>query len=246
MTTNDVKDNFTEREVERIEGIIGGYLSSEDGINKIDTRIKNHFSTYLRVLKAFLLGLGIFFSVIILSGLITKQNLFVLLHDAMFGTEKPEKPLIEKIKESITENAAISYHRSFMLNSPKPRGEKMLFVAEPGQKIMIYLDVEHTGAMGNRHSLNVWLDDEELYYKKTNIKGGFKDITKYVFHEGSKAPSGQKDLHKLEFNLSDFSDEDEDLDIERIKDTVIIDCVIIVTGKNLDENISGKKKDEKE
>ncbi|UCH96299.1 MAG: hypothetical protein JSV88_05440 [Candidatus Aminicenantes bacterium] len=243
MTTKKVKDNFTEREVERIESIIGGYLASEAGINKIETRvddylaseaginkietrIKKYFSIYLRILKAFFIGLGIIFIVIISSGLITKQNLFVLLHDKMFGTKEH---LIEKIKEAITKGAAISYHRSLILEGPRKRNEKMLFFAESGQEIMIYLDVEHSGDMENRRLLNVWVNEDELYYQKEDIKGGFKFITNKVFPKDGKVPSGQQNIHTLEFNLSDYQSQD-------LEDKVIIDCVIIVSGKKLDEN----------
>lgn len=246
MTTEEVNDNFTEREVERIEKIISEYLSSEEGINKIETRvdgylskqaginkvearIKKYFSTYLRILKAFLLGLGIVFVAIILSGLITKQNLFVLLHDSMFGTEKPGEPLIEKIKESITKEAAISYHRSFILKDPNQPNERMLFFAEKGQEVKIYLVVDHYGAKEERRLLNVWLNGKTLYEETEDIKGGFKNITKEVFHEDRKVTSGQESIHELEFNLSDAQSPNLD-------DKVFIDCVIIVLGKELDEN----------
>jgi len=223
----------SEAGINKIGTRIDDYISSEAGINKIETRIKEYFSAYLRILKAFLLGLGIIFSVIILSGLITKQNLFVLLHDAMFGTKETEKPIIKKIKEAIINGAAISYQRSFILEDIT-QVEKMLFYAEPGQEVKIFLDIEHHGAKEERHLLMVELDEKSLYDNEKVIKKGFHTITDKIFPKDVKVASEGDKIHTLKFYLKDFSE--TGIKIEDIKDKVSIDCIILVYGKRLDEN----------
>ncbi|MCK5057171.1 MAG: hypothetical protein KAT34_10985 [Candidatus Aminicenantes bacterium] len=214
MSNNEVKKTIEE------------YLSSEDGIKRIDSRIHQFISIYKKIGIAFLVGLGLFIILAITSGLTSKQNIIVWLHDKIFGIEEL---IIEKISEATTKEPAISYHRSFILDDPNQRIEKMLFLARPGQKIEIYLEVSHYGTSLEKHRINVWLDERILYENKVDIKGGFKEISDFVFSPKNTPPLREESIHSIEFNLVD--NQSPSLD-----DKIFIDCVVVVYGKRFDEN----------
>lgn len=196
-------------------------LTKED----VDQRIEEYLSTYRKVLKAFLGGLVLFFVIVISGGLISKKNLITLIHDSVF---RPDDKIITEIGKTHGSEVAVSYHRSFVLRNID-QNEKMLFYATPGQTVKIYLEVDHYGG-GEPRKVKILLNSKDLWNKPIEqFRGGFQDITSRVSSKDNFPLNRQEHVHALEFNLDDTQP-------KKLKDTVVIDCVIIVFGKVLFED----------
>lgn len=196
-------------------------LTKED----VDQRIEEYLSTYRKVLKAFLAGLVLFFVIVISGGLISKKNLITLIHDSVF---RPDDKIITEIGKTHGSEVAVSYHRSFVLRNID-QNEKMLFYATPGQTVKIYLEVDHYGG-GEPRKVKILLNSKDLWNKPIEqFRGGFEDITSRVSSKDNFLINRQEHVHALEFNLDDTQP-------KKLKDTVVIDCVIIVFGKVLFED----------
>lgn len=191
---------------------------SEDNIKKI---VDERILSYVRIVKYFLYGLTGFLILGFGSGLILPKNLLRIIHEGMFGEEKV---LINKIGKGIQSEVGISYHRSFLLYSPDQREERMLFFAEEGQTVKVYLETSHYGGGLERRRLIVELNDQIIWDRVEDFEGGFKDITTRVFSEDRPVSYREENVHALEFSLDDTQPID-------LSDKVFVDCVIIVFGK---------------
>lgn len=193
------------------------YITEED-IEKI---VEKHMSSYINIIKYFLYGFAGFLIIGFGSGLILPKNILREIHDGLFGSEKI---IINKIGKSIRSEVGVSYHRSFLLKSPDQREEIMLFFAQEGQKVKVYLETSHYGKSKEKRRIIVALDNQILWDKIEDFKGGFKDITSRVFAKEKPMTYREESVHALEF----FLDVTQPTDLI---DTVFLDCVIIVYGK---------------
>jgi hypothetical protein len=191
---------------------------NEDDIKKI---VDEKISSYIKPIKYFLYGLVAFFIIGFGSELILPKNLIRIIHDGIFGEEKF---LINKIDKGLQSEVGISYHRSFMLYSQNQRSERMLFFAEKGQKVKVYVETSHYGTSLEKRKLIVELDHQILWDGVEDFKGGFNDITDNVFNQKNTIPYKEENVYSLEFSLDDSQP-------QNLNDKVFVDCVIIVFGK---------------
>lgn len=189
----------------------------------VDKKLADHDKRLKEKFKYFIYGLVSLIFLIIITGLITKRNLIILVHDTIFNYPNKTNSTIQKILSS---EVAISYHRSFWLENPDQPNEKMLFYASPSQRVQVYIESSHYGTSIERRKVIAWLNETELGNPKADFKGGFKDITKKLFNEESSFSIRGENIHLLEFGL----DQTQPIDLN---DKVYIDCVIIVFGIEL-------------
>jgi hypothetical protein len=126
---------------------------------------------YKRVGYAFLLGLGLVFSVLIGDGLLSKHSLLVFLHDEVFGGF--EKNLASAMARSVN----FSYSNQFWLDKTTST-QFVTFYADKAQNVNALIEIKHSGGgqtrkvtikLDNNEKEKIWDSDQDLDLKPIDL-----------------------------------------------------------------------------
>ncbi len=170
--------------------------------SQVEEIVNAKIGEYKRIIRAFLLGFGILFVVLITNRLISQHSLLVYLHDEMFGSER-------YLGSAINKSVALSYSNEFALDSNTPY-EYLSFYANDPQTVIALIEVKHHGASSPNEVLvrldqipdPVWRGSQDLDFNKL-------DLTDQV-RKPAVMSSPADHVHNLTFQISRSNPKSDD------------------------------------
>ena len=187
---------------------------------KVKIAVKKELKEYHKILYAFLLGVGLFVTISVVTGVISERSLVGLLHDYIFSFD-------ENLNRALSHNVAVGYNNQFWLGThsdlERTANVPFYYAHGQGQEAVLLLDIEHFG-IGREHRVFVMLDQDPNPYweNKGDIHYHRLDLTRLMDSRGH-ATGGTENIHILTFDIDEEG--------EPTQDKVLIRALVNVFGR---------------
>jgi hypothetical protein len=199
-------DNSRPRSDPQVEGLVA---------EMVDAAVKKKVAEYKRVSLAFLAGVGVLFTVLIGSGLVSERSLILRLHDEIFGFES-------NLDRALSSNVAVSYSNEYWIGTHEDlaRYQSVRFYADTTQRVQALIDIVHSGT-GRKQIVAITVDTKRIWYDSADTTKVF-DLTHDLLFE--RDISDRRDpVHQLTFAIVEGQGE--------TGDRVLVRSLINVLGR---------------
>ncbi len=165
---------------------------------------------YWKIIRAFLLGLGLLVALLVANRLLSPESLLVMLHDQIFGFDK-------HLTRVMSRNVNFSYSNQFWLQA-KDQTQYMAFYANKTQKVSALIEIKHTG-VGEPRTVSIRLDDSPLWEGTDSIENRLWDLTDLIKKPAQLALG--ENIHMLTFRADNRAEHAGDRVFVRVLTNII-------------------------
>lgn len=177
---------------------------------EVKAAVEAKIAEYWKIVRAFLLGLGLLVALLVANRLLSPESLLVLLHDQIFGFEKHLTRVMGK-------SVNFSYSNQFWLD-PREPAQFMTFYANKTQRAWARIEIKHMG-VGEASTVSIRLDDSPLWEGTDTFDDRLEDLTEQIQKPAHLARG--ENIHVLMFRVDNRPEHARDRVFVRVLTNII-------------------------